>query len=222
MSVIEHASDIELAYRKTKLRALFWNVLCNAQLAIRICCWAGLIIGIVTLGYLLMDRDAEVQYWLILSATLLGVGLDFGLKDCYSNHYSDYPVLIQSHYKNRKFLRYLIFRDSLPDQLIDNHSQIIAAKSLVKKEMELEKLPVFSKHPFTIVVLGMLTAMLGGAASNGSFWTTGAAGYVVIPLLFMLCINYYVLEIFPSRAYRTLELEQFLLWLEHHADEPTA
>ncbi len=135
------------------------------------------------------------------------------IRTIFSSYYNKFPDLLEAYKKNKIFLRYLIFKSNLQNSLIGNKSEIEEIQNLLDIEKQLNENTIFTKHPVTVTCLGLITAILGGAASQLSSWNSGLMFIVIFVLLIIIFFNYQVTEIFQAKSYKDKELRQFLTWL---------
>lgn len=141
------------------------------------------------------------------------------IRTIFSSYYSEFPDLLESYKKNKLFLRYLIFKSNLQCSLIGNKPEIEEIESLLEIEKQLNENTIFTKHPVTVTCLGFITAILGGAASQLSSWSSGLMFIVLFILLIIIFFNYQITEIFQTKSYKDKELRQFLKWLSIEENE---
>ncbi|NPA40582.1 MAG: hypothetical protein GXO57_09110, partial [Thermodesulfobacteria bacterium] len=152
------------------------------------------------------------------------LGLEMSIRKVFNKFYTTYSKSIKNFSKDRKFLRYLIFKENLEKSLDElnlniNKLNFKNIKKLLDNEIELNKGSIISKHPFLSFLTALIVAIVGGGASVKEGWVLGITPKVLIGVIFLWFISWQTLEIFRPEEVKLKELKQFILWLENDKSE---
>ena len=214
MEKLVRLQSVREAYESASFWSVFKATYGVHQRSIQIPLWLSSVFCLVISIAYILSQNLIVQG--LMWASMVWIGPLFGKarKVVFATQYSEYSRHFGSNRRNRwNYVRYLIFRDSLPNCLVGDGAAVEELKNIIKLEGGLARTSVFSRHPVTVVCIGFLTAILGGVASQLSSWSSGVMVVIVIVLLLILFFNYQVSEMVQGRDYKDGELLLFLSWL---------
>jgi len=197
------------AYRKSSARRLISVVYTKASPVARLILWICSIVFVLTAGWMISNPKVST-FIIIASLSCFGVSFEFAAKSAFKSYYKEYSDLIKEYQRNRQFLRYLIFRDFLREDGITPQTALLVRGILFSKDGSIGKQML--RHPFTLILVGFITAILGGAASIHEAWTSGTMQRVVLLIFIALFLNFAILPVFETASNKEKELGQFLQW----------
>ncbi len=213
MEQLRKLNEVRLAYRQ----ASFWKIARAAYSVdvkwLQITLWFFSFLSIIAVIWFAIIKDENPKYFIFILFLVTAILFSKSLQSVYSSYYSVYPDILESYRKNRLFLRYLIFKSNVNPSLIGNESKINEIQKLLDSEKNLYENTIFITHPVSVTCIGLITAILGGAASQVSNWGSGLMPIIIFFLLLIIFVNYQVTEIFQTKSYKDKELRQFLTWL---------
>lgn len=218
MADLRILQKVELAYRQASARKIACRAYTRATAGHRLALWLFSALFVLALGYMVFLKENAWLGGLLVAVAMLPFGVSFerAVRSAYRPYFEDYGDLIHKYSRNREFLRYLIFRDLLlREAQLSPRTAEEARSMLFLKDEDFGK--QILQHPFTVILVGFLTAILGGSASIQAGWTSGIMPVVVLLILIVLFVNFQISSLIETPMQREKELDRFLRWLA--ADE---
>lgn len=210
------------AYKKAGHKRLFRDVFCNrgkiraSQIALWIIIGLFCIISVISVLIIIPPIIAFAKILIVLLVIAFVLVFEYTLKDTYSEYYKDsyYKMLIKDYRKDRLFIRYLLFKESLKNNPGYSKINMETIQHFIDAELQMVKGSVLSNHPFIVPLIGMITVIVGGGASIKEGWTAGVTPFLFIVLVVILFYSILLTEGFKGKKNKLYELKQFIFWLE--------
>lgn len=213
MKKLRKLQEVRNAYNQ----ASFWRLIRAAYSVnikwLRVSLWFFSLFSIILFILFIFNKGKIVENAMISCIIMSASLVTISIKTIFSNYYNKFPDLLEAYKKNKIFLRYLIFKSNLNPSFINNKIEIEEIRNLLEIEKQFNENSFFNKNPVTVTCLGFITAILGGAASQLSSWSSGLMFAILFILLLIIFLNYQISEIFQPKSFKDKELRQFLMWL---------
>lgn len=213
MEKLRILQKIRKAHAQASLSRMLLDAYTKSTILLRVSLW---IVTILFFGLAFVDIVWKIEYTKILApllAVVFGFLGSFSLESAHQRLISSNKDLVKAYKKDRLFLRYLIFKEQVPREIIGNTTLIDELRKLIQDESIINGPSVFSNNPTSIALVAILAATVGGAASQSVSWDSGVMWWLIVFVLFSLFITSRYGEIFKPSLRRTRELNQFLVWL---------
>lgn len=211
MEVLRAAAQIKMAYSKAGM----WNLLTSAflksagmeKLMVRLlaCMYVGIAVGFIVTGERVL---------LVGLAGVVGAFLYFGPKAVDSAHrelLANFGEIDSRFRTNRLFLRYLIFRESLDEELNANRGLLERAMQTLR-ELDAEGRQTVSNSPVKAGIIAAYVALVGGLANHEVAWTEGILVKLILLVVFVHVATYVFGEFAKSNRRKFAELNTFVRW----------
>lgn len=210
---LETLQRVKSAYHAASAGAIARHVLRRARGVRGVAARLSFLLFIASAAWLAGDSEPSALPIVSVAICMFAMGFSFewAVRGVYASYFSRYGSLIKEYRKNRQFLRFLIFREQLLLQGISLETALDLRPALVLSDDGFEK--QILQHPFTVVLLGFLTAMLGGASSILPAWQSGLLPTILVFISVALFFNFQLIPLLETPAQRERELKRFLQWL---------
>lgn len=218
-NIIDIVIDVKDAYKKAGSISVTKNVFKASSFFKKVFILFSFLIFIVSL--LLMNIGiVPKQTALFISfifASISALTMHNEIKKQYSSFYTEYSDRIKAFNLDRMYLRYLIFKSQLTNEIINNKENIEKVRNLLEEENELKYMPLYKQYPIITILLVMLTALINGLFSQTYLWKDNTLFNVLGVLVMLLYLAYITALTFKTKEYYNKELNIFLTWLSNDA-----